>query len=195
MCLCGFVACEKVAVNPGDFTLKATLGFSPASALSKVDGITYDFRVLEEKDTAFVGSYTKNDTTFDAHGEPVIGEDGKMVINVDTIYYRTGKVAHYYEMDTIIFPSYADTFTVHIVSNALWKAPQYKPKKTQWFFNYNLKTDGTSLYGGGDGYFYFRTLRNKNKSRAEKAEQYIFTSDSTVMYHFVFGQKGEKDPQ
>lgn len=193
LCLCGMVACEEEFENPGDFSVKATLGFNPASALSKVDGITYDFKVLSEKDTAFVSSYTRNDTTFDANGEPVIGPDGKIVINYDTIYFKTGKVAHYYEMDTITFPSHADTFTVHITSNALWKAPQFKPKKTQWFFNYNLKTDGTSLYGGGDGYFYFRTTRNKNKSRSEKAEQYIFTSDSTVMYHFVFGQKGEKD--
>jgi len=145
VCLCGFVACEEEFENPGDFSVKATLGFSPASALSKVDGITYDFKVLSEKDTAFVSSYTRNDTTFDANGEPVIGPDGKIVINYDTIYFKTGKVAHYYEMDTITFPSHADTFTVHITSNALWKAPQFKPKKTQWFFNYNLKTDGTSL--------------------------------------------------
>ena len=191
--LCGLVACEKDFENPGDFNLKATLDFNPASALSKVDGITYDFKVLSEKDTAFESSFVKNDTAFDANGEPVIGPDGKIVISYDTIYFKTGKVAHYYEMDTITLPSYADTFTVHTVSNALWKAPQFKPKKTQWFFNYNLKTDGTSLYGGGDGYFYFRTLRNKNKSRSEKAEQFIFTSDSTVMYHFVFGQLGEKD--
>ena len=195
LCLCGIVGCEDVYENPGDFSLKATLGFSPASALSKVDGITYDFKVLREMDTAFVSSYTKNDTAFDASGQPLIGPDGQLMITVDTIYFKTGKVAHYYEMDTITLPSYADTFTVHITSNALWKAPQFKPKKTQWFFNYNLKTDGTSLFGGGDGYFYLRTLRNKNKSRSEKAEQFIFTSDSTVMYHFVFGQVGEKDTE
>ncbi|MBQ6189304.1 MAG: hypothetical protein IJK45_03935 [Bacteroidaceae bacterium] len=193
ICLCGIVACEKDFENPGDFSVKATLGFNPASALSKKDGTVYEFKVLSEKDTAFESSFVKSDTTFDASGEPVIGPDGKMVINYDTIYFKTGKVAHYYEMDTIILPSYEDTFTVHVVSNALWKAPQFKPKKTQWFFNYNLQTGGTSLYGGGDGYFYFRVNRNKNKSRSEKAEQYIFTSDSTVMYHFVFGQLGEKD--
>ncbi len=129
ICLCGIVACEKEFENPGDFSLKATLGFNPASALSKVDGITYEFKVLSEKDTAFESSYTLNDTTFDANGEPMIGPDGKIVINYDTIYFKTGKVAHYYEMDTIILPSYADTFTVHITSNALWKAPQFKPKK------------------------------------------------------------------
>ena len=193
-CLCGIVACEDSFENPGDFNVKSTLEFAPASALSKVDGITYEFKVREEKDTAFVSFYTKNDTTKDASGNPVIGSDGKLEIKTDTIYFKTGKVAHYYEMDTITLPSYADTFTVHIKSNALWKAPQFKPEKTQWFFNYNLKTDGTSLYGGGDGYFYFRTIRNTKKSRFEKAHQYIFTSDSTVMYHFVFAQKGEKDP-
>ena len=130
LCLCGIVGCEDVYENPGDFSLKATLGFSPASALSKVDGITYDFKVLREMDTAFVSSYTKNDTAFDASGQPLIGPDGQLMITVDTIYFKTGKVAHYYEMDTITLPSYADTFTVHITSNALWKAPQFKPKKT-----------------------------------------------------------------
>ena len=81
ICLCGIVACEKEFENPGDFSLKATLGFNPASALSKVDGITYEFKVLSEKDTAFESSYTLNDTTFDANGEPMIGPDGKIVIN------------------------------------------------------------------------------------------------------------------
>ena len=50
-----------------------------------------------------------------------------------------------------------------------------------------------SLMGGGDGYFYFRTLRNKNYSRKELVPQYIYTSDSTVMYQLNFGQAGEKD--
>lgn len=193
LCLCGVISCEKAAENPGDFSVKATLNISPMCAVDEVDDSTYEFKIIDEYDTAFMSSYTRQDTTFDEEGQPVIGPDGKIVVTTDTIYFRTGKVAHYYEMDTVIFPSYADTFTVHITSNALWKAPQFKPKKVQWFFNYNLKTGGTSLYGGGDGYFYFRTIRNKNKKRSECAEQYIYTSDSTVMYHFVFGQKGEKD--
>ena len=113
-CLCGIVACEDSFENPGDFNVKSTLEFAPASALSKVDGITYEFKVREEKDTAFVSFYTKNDTTKDASGNPVIGSDGKLEIKTDTIYFKTGKVAHYYEMDTITLPSYADTFTVHI---------------------------------------------------------------------------------
>ncbi len=195
ICLCGIVACEKDFENPGDFSVKATLGFNPASALSKKDGTVYEFKVLSEKDTAFESSFVKSDTTFDASGEPLIGPDGKMVINYDTIYFKTGKVAHYYEMDTIILPSYEDTFTVHIVSNALWKTSFLKFKKTKWFIYYDLKTnfDANSPFGGGDGYYSFRTLRNKNKSRSEKAEYNIYTSDSTVMYHFVFGQLGEKD--
>ena len=39
-CLCGIVACEDRYENPGDFNVKSTLEFDPASALSKVDAIT-----------------------------------------------------------------------------------------------------------------------------------------------------------
>ena len=87
-CLCGIVACEDSFENPGDFNAKSTLEFAPASALSKVDGITYEFKVREEKDTAFVSFYTKNDTTKDASGNPVIGSDGKPEIKTDTISRR-----------------------------------------------------------------------------------------------------------
>ena len=131
----------------------------------------------------------------DAAGKkvPVIGDDGNLIISVDTIIFETGKKGVFHKMKFIKLESKADTFTIHIKSNAKWRAPQYAPTKAQWFFNYNLRTGGNSLTGGGDSYFYFRTLRNKNKTRVEPVPQYIYTSDSTVMYQLNFGQAGERD--
>ena len=110
--LCGIVACEKEFENPGDFSVKATLSFNPASALSKVDGITYEFKVLSEKDTAFVSSYTLNDTTFDANGEPVIGPDGKIVINYDTIYFKGMNVSQALDYIEANFPQSVERDTI-----------------------------------------------------------------------------------
>ena len=199
-----FIACEKEAENPGDYGLKAELSFDPMLVTS-VRGQSY---VLEEEavfDTAYTDTYEKIDTTFetDADGNfvldekgkkiPVIGNDGKIVTKSTPITFRTGKRGVFHKMKLIKLESKADTFTIHIKSNAKWLAPQYAPEKAQWFFNYNLRTGGNSLMGGGDGYFYFRTLRNKNYSRKEQVPQYIYTSDSTVMYQLNFGQAGEKD--
>jgi hypothetical protein len=163
---------------------------------------------LEEEavfDTLYTSTYEKVDTTFevDADGNyvldengkkrPVIGSDGNLILTKTPITFQTGKKGVFHRMKLITLDASADTFTIHIKSNSLWKAPQYAPSKAQWFYNYNLRTGGNSLTGGGDGYFYFRTLRNKNKTRVEPVPQYIFTSDSTVMYQLNFGQAGERD--
>lgn len=200
----GFFACEDEAENPGDFSMKAELTLDPMLVTS-TGGQSY---VLEEEavfDTAYTNTYEKKDTLFekDAEGNfvldeagkkvPVIGGDGNLIISVDTITFRTGKKGTFHRMKFIKLESKADTFTIHIKSNALWRAPQYAPTKAQWFFNYNLRTGGNSLMGGGDSYFYFRTLRNKNKTRVEPVPQYIYTSDSTVMFQLNFGQAGERD--
>ena len=193
-----FFACDKEAENPGDFNLKAELTFDPM-AVTSLHGQSY---VLEEEavfDTAYTDTYEKIDTTFekDADGNyildekgkkvPVIGTDGKVVTTSTTITFLTGKKGVFHKMKLIKLASWADTFHVHIKSNAKWLAPEYAPEKAQWFFNYN------SLSGGGEGDFYFRTIRNKNYSKKELVPQYIYTSDSTVMYQLNFGQAGEKD--
>lgn len=203
LALC-FVACEKDVTNPGNFDYKSELTFDPMLVTSE-QGQSY---ALEEEavfDTAYTDTYEKIDTTFekDANGNfvldekgkkvPVIGDDGKIITTSTPITFRTGKKGVFHKMKLIKLASKADTFTIHIKSNAKWLAPQYAPKNAQWFFNYNLRTGGNSLTGGGDGYFYFRTLRNKNFSKKELVPQYIYTSDSTVMYQLNFGQAGEKD--
>ena len=198
------LSCEEEAENPGDFNLKSELTIDPM-IMTSVKGLSYTFEEEAVYDTAFTSSYEKIDTTFEIDGNgdfvigadgkkvPVIGGDGEIVTTSTTITFETGKKAVFHKMKLIKLESKADTFTIHIKSNAKWLAPQYAPKKAQWFFNYNLRTGGNSLTGSGDGYFYFRTLRNKNKTRIEPVPQYIFTSDSTVMYQLNFGQAGERD--
>lgn len=197
------MSCEDEAENPGDFNLKAELTLD--SLVTSTLGRSY---VLEEEavfDTAYTNTYEKRDTTFEVDAEgnfvldslgkkiPVIGSDGQYIIKIDTITFRTGRRGRFHKMKLIKLESPADTFTIHIRSNAKWRAPEYAPKKAQWFFNYNLRTGGNSLTGNGDGYFYFRTVRNKNKTRVEPVPQYILTSDSAVMYQLNFGQAGERD--
>ncbi len=197
------LSCEEEAENPGDFSLKAELTID--SVITSTLGHKY---ILEEEavfDTAYTNTYEKRDTTFEVDDDgnfvlddkgkkiPVIGGDGKLIIKIDTITFRTGKRGVFHKMKLIKLESPADTFTIHIRSNAKWRAPEYAPKKAQWFFNYNLRTGSNSLTGNGDSYFYFRTLRNKNKTRVEPVPQYILTSDSAVMYQLNFGQAGERD--
>lgn len=198
------LSCEDAAENPGDFNLKAELTMDPMIVTS-TGGQTYTFEEEAVFDTAFTSTFEKIDTTFevDANGDfvigddgkkvPVIGDDGHIITTATPITFETGKKGVFHRMKMIKLESKADTFTVHIKSNARWRAPQYAPTKVQWFFNYNLRTDGNSLTGNGDGYFYFRTIRNKNKTRVEPVPQYIFTSDSTVMYQLNFVQAGERD--
>ena len=197
------LSCEDEAENPGDFSLNAELTID--SVVTSTLGHRY---ILEEEavlDTAYTNTYEKRDTTFEVDDDgnfvlddkgkkiPVIGGDGKLIIKVDTITFRTGKRGVFHKMKLIKLESTADTFTIHIRSNAKWRAPEYAPKKAQWFFNYNLRTGSNSLTGNGDSYFYFRTLRNKNKTRVEPVPQYILTSDSAVMYQLNFVQAGERD--
>lgn len=199
-----FLSCEDEAENPGDFNLKAELTMDPM-LMTSTSGLTYTLEEEEVFDTVFTSTFEKIDTTFevDANGDfvigedgkkiPVIGSDGNIVTTKTPVTFETGKRGVFHRMKLIKLESKADTFTIHIKSNAKWLAPQYAPTKAQWFFNYNLRTDGNSLTGNGDGYFYFRTIRNKNKTRVEPVPQYIFTSDSTVMYQLNFGQAGERD--
>lgn len=198
------LSCEDEAENPGDFNLKSELTMDPMVMVS-TSGLSYTLEEETAYDTVFTNTFEKIDTTFevDANGNfvldsngkkiPVIGSDGRLVTTTTPITFETGKRGRFHKMKMIMLEPAADTFTIHIKSNARWRAPQYAPTKAQWFFNYNLRTDGNSLTGNGDGYFYFRTLRNKNKTRVEPVPQYIFTSDSTVMYQLNFGQAGERD--
>lgn len=186
------VSCEKVAENPGDYDLKATLELG--SVVTSIGGTEYPLTVSREIDTTYRYSYTENDTTKDANGDPVIGEDGNLIIRTDTLWYTGITSARYIEMEPILLPSTADTFSIKLTSNARWRAPLPSAGTgVQWYFSYNITTGGTSLTGGGDSEVDFRVTRNRGRQRAVTAVQYIFTSDSTVMYKLQFNQSGERD--
>ena len=203
--LFAFYSCEEEAENPGNFNLKAELTLD--SVMTSTLGRRY---VLEEEavfDSAYTDTYEKRDTTFETDAEgnfvlddngkkkPVIGNDGKYIIKIDTITFRTGKRGVFHKMKMIKLEWEEDTFTMHIKSNAKWRAPEpvMPDGKVQWLYNYNLRTGGNSLTGNGNSSFYFRVDKNKNYSRKNTVSQLIFTSDSTVMYQIEFGQAGKKD--
>lgn len=187
-----FSCSDSTKENPGDFSLKAELEIDPV--IVSTSGSEYALEVARVVDTTYRYFYTKNDTLKDDDGEPVIGPDGKYSIKIDTIYYDSKITAKFTEYQLLELPSYADTFTVKLKSNARWRAPEPSSGgKAQWFFNYNLLTGGTSISGGGDGNVFFRVTRNKNYRRSVVAVQDIMTSDSTVLARLRFVQKGEKD--
>lgn len=191
--ICTFVvSCDDTNGNPGDFNLKATLSVDPV--VVSVTGAEYPLNVARVTDTTYRYFYTESDTTKDADGKPVIGDDGKFIIKVDTIWYNSKITAKLTEYDLVELPAAEDTFTIKLASNARWMAniPD-AGGKVQWYYNYNLLTGATSLSGGGDGFVYFRVTRNKNYRRAVVAVQDIMTSDSTVLARLRFVQKGEKD--
>ncbi len=186
-------SCDKEAAsNPGDFSLKSTLEVEPQ--IVSTGGFTAELKLLRSIDSTYQYSSIKNDTVKDAEGNPVIGSDGKLQIKADTTWYDGNTTARFSEYEVVALPASADTFTIRLKSNAQWKAPVPSPgTKAQWYFNYNLLTGTTSTSGGGDGYVYFRTLRNRNKKRSVTAVQDIMTNDSTVLVRLRFDQSGERD--
>lgn len=186
-------SCDKdPATNPGDFSLKSTLEVEPQ--IVSTGGFTAELKLLRQIDSTYQYSSVKSDTVKDAQGNPVIGADGKLQIKNDTTWYDSNTTAKFSEYEVVQLPSAADTFTISLKSNAQWKAPVPSAGgKAQWYFNYNLLTGSTSTSGGGDGYVYFRTLRNRNKKRAVTAVQDIMTNDSTVLVRLRFSQSGERD--
>lgn len=194
--MCAAVAipsCDEAPENPGDFSVASTLEVLP-EVVSKVDGTAYELKLARTKDTTYVYSYTEKELIVDDDGEPILDSEGNRQYNETIKLVKSKITARYVEMEPVLLPAKADTFSISIKSNARWKAPVPSAGgKVQWFFNYNILTGGTSTSGGGDGQLDFRVLRNRNYKRVVPAEQYIITSDSTVMYKLVFNQSGEKD--
>lgn len=160
-------ACEKEPTNPGDFNLQSSLRVN--HVWTAQGGQQYDVRVVEERDTAYQSSYIDKETE-------------------ETVWFATGRRGHYVRCEVITLESPADTVCIDLESNAKWYAPMPTDAKAQWFTTQNQS-------GGGNSTVRAVVTRNRNKTRAVSADQYILTADSAVMYHLVFSQKGEKDEQ
>jgi len=189
---CIVTACDKEAENPGDFNMKSTL--SVGNAVVCIHGDQYPLTVARQIDTTYTTYTVQYDTVKDSNGDPVIGSDGKVVTNADTVPVYSNITAAFTEYEPITLPSAADTFTVKLYSNAKWNAPVPDAGgKVQWYYTYNLITGTSSITGGGDSEVDFRVTRNKNKKRSVTAVQDIMTQDSTVLVRLRFNQAGEKD--
>ena len=176
-------SCEKEAKNPGDFSLKSEL---EVRGITSKSGKVFDMEVLRSIDSTYQYFYEKKDTLKDESGNYVL-EGGKYQVTTDSVDYNGSITAKFIELKKIVLEPELDTITVALRSNAKWKAPMPSSGgKVQWFFTQNLA-------GGGDGEVIIAVTKNKNYERTVDAEQYILTSDSTIMYKLVFGQKGEKD--
>ena len=174
--LMNFYACEEEAKNPGDYNLKSTLNVVD---IRTKNGTDISLNVLRSIDSTYVRFYEKNDTT--------IGDDDKLVITKDTIYYNGKITAKFIEFEKIMLNSPADTIYISLESNAKWLAPMPSAGgKVQWFFTQRLA-------GGGDGTVIAAITRNRNNKRAVDAVQYVLTTDSTVMCKLTFNQVGERD--
>lgn len=185
------VACNDDNDNPGDFGMTCTLDVLPIQSLSHPDQV-YDLNVKFERDTNYLYKAAVKDTVFGPDGQPQIGSDGKIMVNVDTVYYRSKITARYVEFDTIFLPAKADTFHVEVRSNARWYAPTPDPgTKAVWFRNFT--GNGGSTTGGGDSFFEFNVSKNRAKRRPNLARQYVHTSDSTVMYMIPIQQTNAPD--
>lgn len=183
------VSCENEPKNPGDFSKTCTLEIT-GPVVSLRTGKSYPMTVARETDTVYKYLYVLKDTVFDENGKPVIGSDGKIVANDDSVYVYSKIKARLVEMAPVYLPCQPDTFKLDIESNARWRAdqPAVKGSETQWYINYNSTTAG-----GGSSNLQFRVTRNRGYTMPNVIMQQIITSDSSIMYRIPFYQYGQKD--
>ena len=177
-----FFSCEKNGMdNPGDFSLKAELN---VVGISTKSGLEYPVNVIRAIDSTYVRTYERTDTVKDENGNYVLDADGKYTFEKVKISYEGNITAKFFELEKILLEPQADTLVVEIVTNSIWKAPMPSSGgRLAWFL-----TPKTAA--GGHAYVSAALLENPTKNpRKVDAVQYIFTSDSTVMYKLVFGQK------
>ncbi len=187
-CLAGILySCDDAPENPGDFSLQSELSLDNKVVSLVKEGITYELRVANRRDTVYRYEYTINDTVFEylPNGDStyVYDSKGQPLVNKRDSFYLSLKKAELIEYEPILVESYSDTLTLDVFSNARWTAAQ--PQST-WFTNY----DGTHA-GGGDSRFCFTVSRNRSKKRT--VIQNIITSDSMVCAKLTICQSGERD--
>ena len=174
-------SCEKNGMeNPGDFNLKAELS---VVGISTKSGLDFPVKVLRAIDTTYVRSYERPDTLKDADGNYILNSSGEYQIEKVKVYYEGRLTAKFFELEKITLDSHLDTVVIEVASNSMWKAPMPSSGgRLAWFMTQRMA-------GGGDAYIRAEVLLNKTgKPRKVDAVQYVFTSDSTIMYKLVFGQ-------
>ena len=179
------IGCETHPENPGDFSVKCTLELTPV--VRSLRGVEYPLTQLRSIDSTYRYFYIEEDTLKDASGEPVIDDDGNLIVKEDTIYYNSKVTARFTEYALVVLPWEMDTFEISFKSNVLWSAnvPITNSRtESTWYYNYNSTTAG-----GGDGSVLFRTKNNTTgRMRGLDAVQEIYSRDSTVMARLHFNQ-------
>lgn len=170
--------CDNEPKNPGDFSVKSNLELNQFVSLTT--GEIYTLQTARSFDTIFKTGVQVWDTVWDSNGEFVSR-------TADTVWLSAPFTTRYYEMQPVVLPAVADTFTMQLTTNAKWLSPNPEIVVMPWIYN------ETSTAGGGDGTITFRVARNRNYLRNEYTPMYVYTSDSTVFYKIPFGQHGEKD--
>lgn len=171
------IACDEAPKNPGDFTVASKVEIAYFKSLTT--NAEYKLEVDSEKDTVWTYPQYKRDTLKGADGKPVIGDNGKLVVKVDTLKVPGWTKGHLIHYKDVVLPSYPDvpfdTLEIRLNSNANWLAPA-PPSTVNWFSNINASTAG-----GGDGMVQFTIKQFSGTTSKWTAEQIIMSKDSTVM--------------
>lgn len=180
--LCG---CEQKYENPGDFNLKSSLEIIQ---IYDTLGNTFPFEVLRSIDTTYLYPRITRDTLKDASGNPILDNQNKLQITIDTAYVPGKKTARYIELDTIVIGSARNELHIDLKTNARWQAPTPNfGTKVPWYVT-------QTGVGGGDGTIKAKiSLGLATKRRPVLAKQFIFTQDSLVMYKLMFDQKAQNE--
>lgn len=180
--LCG---CEQKYENPGDFNLKSSLEIVQ---IYDTLGNTFPFEVLRSIDTTYLYPRITRDTLKDGSGNPILNNQNKLQITIDTTYVPGKKTARYIELDTIVIGSARNELHIDLKTNARWQAPTPNfGTKVPWYVT-------QTGVGGGDGTIKAKiSLGLATKRRPVLAKQFIFTQDSLVMYKLMFDQKAQNE--
>lgn len=189
----GLAACEDVAKNPGDFSLKPVLEVVRVRSLTT--GEVYPVKVARSIDSTYRYSYNVYDTLKDESGEPILDNEGKLQISAEERYYNSRTTAKFVELEPIVFPSYSDvavdTIMIEVASNANWLSDGDRMSPTDeevtWYNVIN-----STISGGGDGAMLIGVNKYSAVTSRHVKVRNVLTRDSTVMYRLILKHTGLK---
>ncbi|MCH5241366.1 MAG: hypothetical protein J1F67_02935 [Muribaculaceae bacterium] len=170
----GIVSCDNEPKNPGDYSVKSEL--SIGDVVSQVNGQVYALQVAKSIDSVFTNKVTAYDTIWDENGNFVSREGREVII-------PSKFTTKYVEYEPIMVPAEADTFEIHVTSNAKWFLSTASYRGSSTFYNINSG-------GGGNGTLLFRSAINRNGTRKVAADLNVYTSDSTIYHKVTLLQEG-----